>query len=214
LSPGRIDGNPFQAFARAAAERAGLRFVLNVVLDPYERVVAAAAGAPGAVHDALVPQARAAAEAPVDGVCDVAVLGVAAPKDANLYQASRAITYLALAAAPAVRPGAPLVLAARCPEGAGQGAGERHFLAAMRAGATPSDVLAQLRARPSARASSAPACRPGARASPGVGRGRDALESCHMTPAPNVAALDALARETRGARAGGEDGIHVLPMLW
>ena len=54
------------------------------------------------------------------------------PKDTNLYQASRAASYLFFAPTPVVRPGGFLIIPARCEEGAGDGVGEQRFLAAMR----------------------------------------------------------------------------------
>jgi nickel-dependent lactate racemase len=54
------------------------------------------------------------------------------PKDCNLYQASRAPSYLFFAPTPVVRPGGFLIIPARCEEGAGAGVGEQRFLAAMR----------------------------------------------------------------------------------
>jgi nickel-dependent lactate racemase len=54
------------------------------------------------------------------------------PKDSNLYQASRAPSYLFFAPTPVVRPGGFFIIPARCEEGAGTGIGEQRFLAAMR----------------------------------------------------------------------------------
>ena len=54
-------------------------------------------------------------------------------RTSNLYQASRAPTYLHFAPTPVVRPeGACYIIPARCEEGAGSGAGEQRFLRAMR----------------------------------------------------------------------------------
>lgn len=36
---GRIDGNPFQEAVTEAARMAGLRFILNVVLDDEKRIL-------------------------------------------------------------------------------------------------------------------------------------------------------------------------------
>ena len=63
---------------------------------------------------------------------DIAIGGVGFPKDANLYQASRAPSYLFFAPAPVVRKGGFFIIPARCEEGAGAGVGEQRFLAAMR----------------------------------------------------------------------------------
>jgi len=128
---GRVNGNPFQKVVREGARRAGLDFVVNVLADGEGRVLAVSAGAPDAVHDALVHQARGVFELPVAHQFDVAVAGVGYPKDANLYQASRAASYLQFAPVPVVRPGGLIILPAPIPEGAGAGLGEQRFLAAL-----------------------------------------------------------------------------------
>ncbi|MFN7142391.1 MAG: hypothetical protein ACK4YP_01345, partial [Myxococcota bacterium] len=66
-----------------------------------------------------------------------AVLRVPPKKAANFYQASRAATYLGLSADPPLTPGATLYLEAACPEGLGEGDGERAFAAVLAAGAPP-----------------------------------------------------------------------------
>jgi len=67
--------------------------------------------------------------------------GVGHPKDRNLYQASRAATYLYLAPVPVVRPGGFIIVPAPCEEGAGEGVGEQRFLAAMRDGHDVQSIL-------------------------------------------------------------------------
>jgi nickel-dependent lactate racemase len=61
----------------------------------------------------------------------VAVAGVGFPKDANLYQASRAASYLFFAPTPVIKPGGFFIVPAPCGEGAGEGVGEQRFLKAM-----------------------------------------------------------------------------------
>lgn len=129
---GQIEGNPFHEAVTEAARRAGLCFIINVVLDDDKRVLKVAAGAPEPAFEALVAFARSVYEVPVPTQYDIAVGGVGFPKDCNLYQASRAPTYLFFAPTPVVRPGGFLVIPARCEEGAGAGLGEQRFLAAMR----------------------------------------------------------------------------------
>jgi nickel-dependent lactate racemase len=129
---GKIEGNPFHEAITEAAQRAGLCFIVNVVLDDAGRVVYAAAGGPVATHAYLVERARKLYQVPIPHQYDVAIGGVGYPKDANLYQASRAASYLFFAPTPVVRPGGYLVVPARCSEGAGEGVGEQRFLAAMR----------------------------------------------------------------------------------
>jgi nickel-dependent lactate racemase len=129
---GRIEGNPFHEAVTEAARRAGLRFILNVVLDDEKRVVCVKAGEPVETHRQLVAFARSIYEVDIPHQYDVAIGGAGFPKDTNLYQASRAASYLFFAPMPVVKPGGFLIIPARCEEGAGGGVGERRFFAAMR----------------------------------------------------------------------------------
>jgi len=129
---GRIEGNPFHEAITEAARRANLRFILNVVLDDDKHVLRVAAGDPELAFQELVSFARSVYEVPIPHQYDIAIGGVGFPKDANLYQASRAPSYLFFAPISVVRPGGYFIIPARCEEGAGAGVGEQRFLAAMR----------------------------------------------------------------------------------
>ncbi|MGD2205895.1 MAG: nickel-dependent lactate racemase [Anaerolineae bacterium] len=134
---GRIEGNPFHEAITEAARRAGLRFIVNVVQDDEKRVVYVRAGEPEATFQELVAFAKTLYEVPVPQqppsgmLYDVAVAGVGYPKDANLYQASRAASYLFFGPTPVVKPGGVFIVPAPCGEGAGEGVGEQRFLKAM-----------------------------------------------------------------------------------
>jgi nickel-dependent lactate racemase len=143
---GRIEGNPFHGAVTEAARRAGLRFILNVVLDGEQRVLQVAAGEPEEAHRRLVAFARSVYEVEIPCQYDVVIGGVGHPKDANLYQASRAASYLFFAPTPVVKPGGFLIVPARCQEGAGEGVGERRFLAAMRDAPDVQAILCDARA--------------------------------------------------------------------
>jgi lactate racemase len=142
---GQIDGNPFQQFVRDAAQAIGLKFVVNVVLDGNGEAIAVQAGDPIAVHDALVAVARSVYEVPIEHPYDVVIAPVDPPKDVNLYQASRAATYIGLCATPPIRPSGVIIVAAQCPEGAGQGRGEERFYAALSQATDLQQLLAQYR---------------------------------------------------------------------
>lgn len=133
--PGIVDGNPFLDIVKENARRGGLRFALNFVPGTGSGVVAAAAGDPGVAHRLLATRARGAFALPVKAPADVAVAGVGAPKDANLYQATRAATNLVLGSLEAVKPGGTIVIVAACGEGVGRGTGEQRFAEALRRGA-------------------------------------------------------------------------------
>lgn len=127
---GRLDGNPFRATVDRLGEAARLTWCL-LQHGPDAWV----AGEPRA--------ALAAAAARLDCWVDVprrhreAVLEVTGPKAVNLYQASRAATYLGLSPAPPLEPDATLLLDAACPEGLGTGDGERAFAAVLARGRPP-----------------------------------------------------------------------------
>jgi nickel-dependent lactate racemase len=143
---GRVEGNPFHEAISEAARRAGLRFIINVVLDDEGRIVGVAAGAPAEAHSILISLARSIYEVPIPHQFDVVIGGVGYPKDANLYQASRAASYLYFAPTPVVRPGGMIIIAAPCQEGAGEGVGEQRFLQAMRGAPDVQAILCDARA--------------------------------------------------------------------
>ena len=142
---GRIDGNPFREAVDEAARRAGLRFIINVVLDDEYRILRVAAGDPLLAFNDLVQFARTVYEVPIPHQYDIAIGGVGFPKDANLYQASRAPSYLYFAPIPVLRPGGIFIIPARCEEGAGEGVGEQRFLSAMRSAPDIQTILADAR---------------------------------------------------------------------
>ena len=129
---GQVEGNPFHEAITEASRRAGLRFILNVVLDDDKRVLRVAAGDPELAFHDLVKFAKSVYEVPIPQQYDIAIGGVGYPKDANIYQASRAPSYLFFAPVPVVRKGGFFIIPARCEEGAGAGVGEQRFLAGMR----------------------------------------------------------------------------------
>jgi nickel-dependent lactate racemase len=141
---GQLAGNPFQEAVRRVARRAAVAFVGNVVLDDDGRLVEIAYGDPGAVQDHLAVKARALYEVEVPYQHDIAVAGIGAPKDVNLYQASRAASYLQYAPTPVVRDGGVIILPATCPEGPGEGVGERQFGETMR-NERPSAIIERVR---------------------------------------------------------------------
>jgi nickel-dependent lactate racemase len=142
---GVIDRNPFQEAVAQVSRRAGLRFIINVVLDDEKRPIAVYAGEPQATFRKLVEVARKVYEVPLPRRFDVAVAGVGFPKDANLYQATRAVSYLFFAPTCVVKEGGLFILPAPTPEGVGTGPGEQAFMEKMRGAANIPSLLAELR---------------------------------------------------------------------
>jgi len=123
---GRVEGNPFRDFLDRAGDRVGVDFCLNVTHGP-SGVLDAAAGDARPVVTHLAASTREALSVELDDTYDAVVAGVGAPKDANLYQTTRAATYVALGDYDPLAEGGRIVLPATLPEGAGEGTGERRF---------------------------------------------------------------------------------------
>jgi nickel-dependent lactate racemase len=119
--------------------------VANVVMDDDDRIVSIGYGAPEAVQDHLAEIASSIYTVSIPEQVDIAVAGVGYPKDVNLYQASRAASYLQCAPTPVVRKGGVIIIPAECPEGAGEGAGEQRFLEAMQVPGGIDEVIASAR---------------------------------------------------------------------
>ncbi len=142
---GRIEGNPFHEAVTEAARRAGLRFILNVVLDDDKRLLRVTAGDPDEAFRDQVEFARSVYEITVPHQYDIAIGGVGFPKDSNLYQASRAPSYLFFAPTSVVRSGGYFIIPAPCQEGVGSGVGEQRFYSAMRDAPDVASILEDAR---------------------------------------------------------------------
>jgi nickel-dependent lactate racemase len=142
---GRLEGNHFHLAVTEIARKAGLRLIVNVVLDDDAGVVSVEAGEPEATFQRLVGTARSLYETTIPHQFDVVIGGVGHPKDANLYQASRVPTYLFFAPTPVVRQGGTIIMPALCPEGVGQGLGEKRFHEIMKYASNPSQVVESAR---------------------------------------------------------------------
>ena len=142
---GRIEGNPFHYAITESARRAGLRFILNVVLDEAQKPVAICGGEPEAAFAQLVAVAQKLYTVPVPHEYDVVIGGVGFPKDTNLYQASRAASYIFFAPTPVVKRGGVIITPARCNEGAGRGVGEQRFYGEFRSALNVRALLEKMR---------------------------------------------------------------------
>ncbi len=142
---GSIEGNPFHEAVSEVARRANLRFILNVVLDDDRRLLCVTAGDPELAFRELVGFARSVYEVPIPHQYDIVIGGVGYPKDSNLYQASRAPSYLFFAPTSVIRPGGFFIIPARCEEGAGTGVGEQRFFATMRDAPSVQSILEDAR---------------------------------------------------------------------
>lgn len=112
---GILEGNPIHRDMAWAAERAGLRYIVNVVLDRDKRVIAAFAGDPEAAHTRgcafLADHCRVSAPKSDIVVCT----NGGYPLDQNIYQSVKGMT----AAEALVNEGGVIVMLAQCADGHG-----------------------------------------------------------------------------------------------
>ena len=124
---GSLRDNPFSATLWEIVSRIHFKFAVNIIADKDGKVSALAAGDPKAVHQTLVDRARHIMLVTIPHHVDMVVAGIGHPKDVNLYQASRAVTYLAWAPTPILKPNGVIIIAAHAREGVGRGTGEQNF---------------------------------------------------------------------------------------
>jgi len=112
--PGVADSNPVREDLEEAGSRVGLRYVVNVVLDEGNRIVAAFAGEPVIAHRAATKIVDQFVKVPIEQPADVVVASAGGyPRDINLYQTHKAIEN----AAHAVKDGGTIIVVAQCGEG-------------------------------------------------------------------------------------------------
>ena len=120
---GCLAGNPIHEDMAFAADKAGLGFILNVLLDERKRIVAAVAGDAAAAH--AEGCAQCAGRLRVRAVeADIVVTSNGGyPLDQNLYQSVKGMT----AAEACVRPGGVIIMCAALGDGHGGEAFYRWF---------------------------------------------------------------------------------------
>ncbi|MFP4598719.1 MAG: lactate racemase domain-containing protein [Persicimonas sp.] len=128
---GNTDDNPFQQALWELVRPLGPMWGLMAVPDGPDSAHAVRFGRLEEAFSACVEVSAEVFFEQVDQPYDWLHLPVEGPKAVNFYQASRAATYVALVDRPAIREGGLLVLEAACPEGIGQGSGERACAEAM-----------------------------------------------------------------------------------
>ncbi|MEL6182084.1 MAG: lactate racemase domain-containing protein, partial [Myxococcota bacterium] len=138
---GNIDGNPFREALHAIGQsQAAPTWTIALVPDPLgvDRFAGLYQGEPLGTFAQAAAAARERLMIPTARQFDFVLVGVPEAKAANFYQASRALTYLALHPSPCIRPGGTLIIEASCPDGYGHAPGEQAFRRALGRG---SDTL-------------------------------------------------------------------------
>lgn len=138
---GSIDHNPFQDVLWASADKARLRFCVNVVNAHNGLPSAVFCGEPRETFRRGVEFARKIYEISVKRQADIVVCGIGYPKDVNLYQASRAINYVTNVGRPVLRKGGALIVAAEMTDGPGKSAAELKFYETLKAMRSPQSFI-------------------------------------------------------------------------
>ena len=134
VGPGKTMNNPIQDMIMEAAQRVGVDFSVNVILNEQNEIVKCFAGE---LKNSWLAGSRFCQDIyrqTLPGPEEVVIAGAGGyPRDLNLYQAAKALVN----GARLVKPGGTVVLLAQCQEGLG----EPLFQQWMEQGKTPEDVV-------------------------------------------------------------------------
>lgn len=140
---GNLEQNPIHRDMVFAAKAAGLRFIVNVVLDSEKKILGAFAGEPEAAHQAGVNFLETFCKVKVQPAEIVVTTNNGYPLDQNMYQAVKGMT----AAESVCREGGVIIMAAACADGVG-GAG---FYETFRKNRDAGRILRQIESVPASR---------------------------------------------------------------
>lgn len=116
---GVVEGNPMRNDIEEAADKLGVSFILNVVLDSDKKIVAAVAGDMIKAHRVGCNILDSLCRFTVNKQMDIGIVSCGAPFDINLYQAINGIVSLIKIKTPVIKKNATIILAAECSEGLG-----------------------------------------------------------------------------------------------
>ena len=142
-----VRNRSYQRTVREAARRAGLRFVVNVLLDQQQQVVAIRTGEPNAVHDTLAELARTQREVVVSRD-DYDVIVADKPTGyKSLYEASLVAVNLGGALMSPLMQGGVIMLPTQCTPEQPQSDASQRFYDALTAGRDTEMVMDMLKQR-------------------------------------------------------------------
>lgn len=137
---GILENNPLHRDMVYAAEKAGLKFIINVVINEEKRVIHAVAGHPVKAHLAGCEFLKNLCRVKVPE-SDIVITGNGGyPLDQNIYQSVKGMS----SAEAACRPGGIIIMVADCSDGHG---GES-FYRQLADAASPAELLRQIEAVP------------------------------------------------------------------
>jgi len=135
---GNLKGNPVHQEMQEAAEKVGVDFNINVVIDKNHKIVEIVAGELLTSWLQGVEVCKQIYICPIEKKADVVIASTGGyPKDINVYQAQKALNN----AYQAVKPGETIILLAECSEGYGEPTFEKWIEEAN----TPDDIIERLK---------------------------------------------------------------------
>ncbi|MEM3692535.1 MAG: nickel-dependent lactate racemase [Candidatus Bathyarchaeia archaeon] len=134
---GVLKGNPIHEDIMEASEKAGLHFIINVVLDPEKRIARAFAGDFKKAHMAAIEFLEAHVKVEIPSMDLVITSNSGYPLDRNLYQAVKGMA----TAEEIVKPGGVIIIASECRDGVGHDG----FYKLMASEPSPEKVLEKIR---------------------------------------------------------------------
>ena len=114
---------PMRLDIERVARKAGLRFIVNTVLDAEHKIVGVFAGDLVEAHRAGVAFARRIWTAPIKALADI-VIGSSYPADLDFWQAEKSLAFMVRA----VKRGGDMILLAPCPEGISEEKNHRQMI--------------------------------------------------------------------------------------
>jgi nickel-dependent lactate racemase len=115
--PGTADGNPMRKDIEEAGRMAGLKFIVNVVLNTHKEIVTCVAGDPIKAHREGTKFIDLIYKCPLPGKADIVLACPGGyPKDLSLYQAQKGLETASYAA----KDGGIIILYAKCSEMLGE----------------------------------------------------------------------------------------------
>lgn len=121
---GIYERNPMRQDVEEIGDMMRIQVAVNTILNADKKIIQVVAGSPRSVMQTGIPLSRQISQIRIPQKYDMVIASAGGhPKDINLYQAQKAITH----AAEFAQPGAPILLAAECPDGSGS-AGFEDFI--------------------------------------------------------------------------------------
>jgi len=127
-----LEENPICQDITEIGKKVGLNFIVNVILGNNKKILKIGSGDPSKTQKSLIRIARGIYEVGVTKIFDAVICGVGYPKDSNLYQVSRAASYLYYSSSRVIKEGGYIIIPASCEEGAGRGIGEKRFFSMLK----------------------------------------------------------------------------------